>query len=132
MTTYAPHGSALLAILFDNIGELRASFLPADKRRSLEAIVKTTGGRYLWAPASLAEDDGASVVKPADVAADSGGRWIEQAGGGGTPSDTVVSETIAGQSPSAGTSDEFSRGDHTHGTPAGGGVGGNSWFPGGW
>lgn len=39
-------------------------------------------------------------------------------GGGGTPSNTVVSETSFGQASSAGASTNYSRGDHTHGTPA--------------
>ncbi len=38
--------------------------------------------------------------------------------GGGTPSDTVASETEFGQSPSAGTATTYSRGNHTHGTPS--------------
>lgn len=38
--------------------------------------------------------------------------------GGGTPSNTVVSETAYGNSSTAGVSSEYSRGDHTHGTPA--------------
>lgn len=37
--------------------------------------------------------------------------------GAGTPSDTVVAETAFGQAEAQGTSDEYSRGDHTHGTP---------------
>jgi hypothetical protein len=44
-----------------------------------------------------------------------------EVGAGGTPADTVVSETSYGQSPSAGVATTFSRGDHTHGTPTGGG-----------
>lgn len=39
-------------------------------------------------------------------------------GGGGTPSSTVVSETSYGQSSSAGAASEYSRGDHTHGSPS--------------
>lgn len=39
-------------------------------------------------------------------------------GGGGTPSDTVQSETTYGAASSAGVATSFSRGDHTHGTPA--------------
>ncbi|WP_214327861.1 hypothetical protein [Nonomuraea sediminis] len=38
--------------------------------------------------------------------------------GGGTPSATVVAETSHGQAPSAGAAIAYSRGDHTHGTPA--------------
>ena len=47
------------------------------------------------------------------VAASGGG-----GGGGGTPASTVVSETSFGQSPAVGTSTDYARGDHTHGTPA--------------
>lgn len=39
-------------------------------------------------------------------------------GGGGTPSGTVVAETTYSQSASAGAASAYSRGDHTHGTPA--------------
>ena len=37
-----------------------------------------------------------------------------------TPADTVVSETSASQSPAVGTSLDYAREDHTHGTPAAG------------
>lgn len=46
------------------------------------------------------------------VAASGGG------GGGGTPASSVVSETSFGQSPVVGTSTDYARGDHSHGTPA--------------
>lgn len=46
------------------------------------------------------------------VAASGGG------GGGGTPATTVVSETTFGLSPVVGTSTDYARGDHSHGTPA--------------
>ena len=39
-------------------------------------------------------------------------------GGGGTPASSVVSETSYGQSPVVGTSTDYARGDHSHGTPA--------------
>ncbi|GIE46193.1 hypothetical protein [Actinoplanes lobatus] len=39
-------------------------------------------------------------------------------GGGGTASGTVVTETAYGQASTAGASSTYSRGDHTHGTPA--------------
>jgi hypothetical protein len=45
------------------------------------------------------------------VAASGGG------GGGGTPATTVVSETSPGQSPAVGSSTDYARGDHSHGTP---------------
>ena len=38
-------------------------------------------------------------------------------GGGGTPASTVVSETSFGQSAAVGTSTDYARGDHTHGSP---------------
>ena len=45
------------------------------------------------------------------IAASGGG------GGGGTPATTVVSETSPAQSPVVGTSTDYARGDHSHGTP---------------
>lgn len=39
-------------------------------------------------------------------------------GGGATPSTTVVSGTTPGLQPVVGTSTDFARGDHSHGTPA--------------
>jgi hypothetical protein len=44
-------------------------------------------------------------------------------GATGVASDTVVSETTSGQLAAAGVSSEYSRGDHTHGTPAASGGG---------
>ena len=38
-------------------------------------------------------------------------------GGGGTPSTTVVSETTPGLQPVVGTSTDYARGDHSHGSP---------------
>jgi hypothetical protein len=45
------------------------------------------------------------------IAASGGG------GGGGTPATTVVSGTSPGQSPAVGSSTDYARGDHSHGTP---------------
>lgn len=39
-------------------------------------------------------------------------------GGGGTPATTVVTETSFGQASAVGTSTDYARADHTHGTPA--------------
>lgn len=47
-------------------------------------------------------------------------------GATGVASDTVVSETTSGQASAAGVSSEYSRGDHTHGTPAASGGGGTT------
>ncbi|MBW8735590.1 MAG: hypothetical protein JF621_00095 [Streptomyces turgidiscabies] len=46
--------------------------------------------------------------------------WQTPSGGGGsgTPSSTVAAETSYGQSSTAGAATTYSRGDHTHGTPA--------------
>jgi len=49
---------------------------------------------------------------------DGDGNPVTGGGGGGTPSATVVSETAYGQSASAGNASAYSRGNHTHGTPA--------------
>ena len=46
------------------------------------------------------------------------GTWAEPPTGSGTPSGTVIAETAYGAGTAAGTSSEYSRGDHTHGSPA--------------
>jgi hypothetical protein len=40
-------------------------------------------------------------------------------GGGGTPASTVVTEQAFGQASAVGTSTDYARADHTHGTPTG-------------
>lgn len=47
-----------------------------------------------------------------------GGSWVDWTPAGSTPGDTVVSETSFDQGSTAGTADELSRKDHTHGTPS--------------
>jgi hypothetical protein len=48
----------------------------------------------------------------------------KQSTSGGTPSNTVSDETTYGIAPNAGISNNYSRGDHTHGSPAGASGGG--------
>jgi hypothetical protein len=58
-------------------------------------------------------------VLTADSVAAEGVDWqAGGGGGGGTPSNTVVTETTFGQASTAGVATAYSRGDHTHGTPA--------------
>lgn len=58
-------------------------------------------------------------VLTADSAAPEGVDYQAGGGGGsGTPSNTVVTETTFGQASTAGAASAYSRGDHTHGTPA--------------
>lgn len=61
---------------------------------------------------TLILDDGSPAASEDYVAEHGGG------GGGGTPSSTVTAETSYGQASSAGVATAYSRGDHTHGTPA--------------
>lgn len=56
-------------------------------------------------------------VLTADSADAEGVDWAA-GGAGGTPSNTVVAETAFGQASTAGVGTDYSRGDHTHGTPA--------------
>lgn len=57
-------------------------------------------------------------VLTADSVAPEGVDWqAGGGGGGGTPSNTVVTETAFGQGSTGGVSTNYSRGDHTHGTP---------------
>lgn len=53
-----------------------------------------------------------------DVIDAAGNKVTGGGGGSGTPSSSVVSETSYGQSATAGSVSAYSRGDHTHGTPA--------------
>lgn len=69
------------------------------------------------APASgwtavYAKSDGKVYRRP------NGGSETELGGGGGTPASTVVAETSFGQASAVGTSTDYARADHTHGTPA--------------
>lgn len=57
-------------------------------------------------------DTEVSGVLEVTIAASGGG------GGGGTPATTVVSGTTPGLSPVVGSSTDYSRGDHSHGTPS--------------
>jgi hypothetical protein len=62
----------------------------------------------------LVLDDGSPAASEQWVLDNGGGGG----GGGGTPSGTVVAETAYGQAASAGAASTYSRGDHTHGSPA--------------
>jgi hypothetical protein len=58
-------------------------------------------------------------VLTADSVAAEGVDWqAGGGGGGGTPSNTVVTEQAFAQASTAGVATTYSRGDHTHGTPA--------------
>lgn len=70
-------------------------------------VAQLVAGSNVTISESLAGD-----VLTVTVASTGGG------GGGGTPASSVVSETSYGQSPAVGTSTDYARGDHTHGTPA--------------
>jgi hypothetical protein len=90
-----------------------------------------TGGWEVTHPGSVVWADGAPTIDPDPTAVtwvtyltlDGGTVWYGfpiggSGGGGGTPSASVVSETVFDLAPAAGASTDYSRGDHTHGTPA--------------
>lgn len=53
---------------------------------------------------------------------------VDGGGGGGTPASTVVTELLFGQASAVGTSTDFARADHTHGTvPSPNGMFGNGF-----
>lgn len=60
----------------------------------------------------------AALDTDGDVTDATGAKITGGGGGGASPSSTVVSETSYGQSASAGNATAYSRGNHTHGTPA--------------
>lgn len=84
-------------------GYTKGDLLAADSTGLLEPVPVGVNGTVLTA------DSG--TVEGVDWGAGGGG-------GGGTPSNTVVSETTFGQASGAGVAVTYSRGDHTHGTPA--------------
>lgn len=76
------------------------------------------------AEVATAVSDHAAAANPhptyhtaAEVATDIATHAATPHGGGGTPSATVASETSFGVSAAAGSSSDYSRGDHTHGSP---------------
>lgn len=97
--------------------QLPAAQTPVD----LTAVAKVT-----TPPAQTAYVQASAVGAPSGVASlDATGNVplsqlgnAPSGGGGGTPSSTVVAETSYGQASSAGSASTYSKGDHTHGTPA--------------
>jgi hypothetical protein len=87
----------------DVAGYAKGDILAADATGVLEPVAVGTDG----------------FVLTADSPANEGVDWqAGGGGGGGTPSNTVVTETAFGQASTAGAATAYSRGDHTHGTPA--------------
>jgi hypothetical protein len=81
-------------------------------------IVQTAGGNQSLKSNVLNIAPGANVTLAVSQAANGDiTLTIAAASGSGTPSGTVESEAAFGQSPAAGASSDYSRGDHTHGTP---------------
>lgn len=73
---------------------------------------------YLLGSRLGAPDGVASLDSAGQVPLDQLGNVPGGGGGGGTPADTVESETAFGLAADAGVDTDYSRGDHTHGTPA--------------
>lgn len=90
------------------VGDLRVP-LPGHAEQELTGYLPLAGGT-MTGPLLL--EDGSPAASEQYVADNGGG------GGGGTPSNSVVSGTTYGQSSAAGSASAYSRGDHTHGTPA--------------
>ncbi len=92
--SYTPSGSHCF-VTATNKGYIKigGSWISATKKGGVP-LTGTPSGKYL-------KDDGTWAVS-----------------GGGTPSSGVTDETTFGISPNAGSSSTYSRGDHTHGTPA--------------
>jgi len=86
----------------DRTGYTKGQVVAANASGALQAVPGDVDGLF------LATDS----TEPTGVDWEAGG------GGGGSPSNTVVTETSFGQASTAGAAATFSRGDHTHGTPA--------------
>ena len=95
---------------------------PADLKRALKCIHRLADGKSSGKIGTKTVDENNIGDERILQYKDSSGN-VEYCdkptgGEGGTPSSTVVSETTFGQSSTAGTSSDFQRGDHSHGTPA--------------
>lgn len=96
---------------------------------TIVAVLDTGNGGTGSTIAALDDIPNVDVPSPSDGDAltfDSGtNTWIAAAaaGGTGTPSSSVTDETTWGITPAAGTATTYSRGDHTHGSPADPGSG---------
>lgn len=109
-----PAGTRVTYVYYGEVPDVAG---PVDLPGILVDPVDTPDALYLLATQKGAAGGLATLDQDGQVPADqlanaSGG------GGGGTPSSTVVSETTYSQSATAGAATAYSRGDHTHGTPA--------------
>ena len=109
-----PAGTRVTYVYYGEVPDVAG---PVDLPGILVDPVDTPDALYLLATQKGAAGGLATLDQDGQVPADqlanaSGG------GGGGIPSSTVVSETTYSQSATAGAATAYSRGDHTHGTPA--------------
>src|SRR5574341_1608977 len=100
-------GSAVVAVQAATAG-VNANAVKANSRNADAPVVRAQGPGTLLA----AYDTNGTLVFEVDQSG------ISVGGSGTTPSSTVAAETSYGQVSAAGSSDNFSRGDHTHGTPS--------------
>ena len=76
------------------------------------------GTSYLLTSQRSVASGVAGLDADGDVINAAGDKVTGGGGGGGTPSNSVVAGTSYGTSPTAGSASAYSRGDHSHGTPA--------------
>ena len=130
--TVTPEEDGLEFISISGLGDMKASVydptgiaksaFDADNHTSgtINKVYTATEQTKLAGIAAGAEVNVQADWNEADTGADSYIRNKPVIPGGLTPATTVVSETSYGQAASVGTSTNYAREDHTHGTPAGG------------
>ena len=93
------------------------TFVTSSQNWSADSITSgTLDGDRLPNPSAAKKGGVPATGTPAGKFLKDDGTWATA--GGGNPSSSVAYETSFGVSPTAGASNDYSRGDHTHGTPA--------------
>lgn len=92
--------------------------LANDEIRVGQTVYTTTGGEETTNPNLITNhDDLVNIKGNGTLHLSEAERALIGTGGGGDPGDTVVEETGFGQGSTPGVSEEYSRADHTHGSP---------------
>jgi hypothetical protein len=85
---------------------------------------------WVWGSAPTMPSAAGASMMIGFVSLDDGATWLafaESEGGAGTPATTVTDETTWGITPAVGTSTDYARADHTHGSPAEPAGGAGRW-----
>lgn len=122
---WIPVNSPLLVEIVSNSGIIRGTVLLDYQTTSVELAdliqidgAATVGTSYIALSSRGVALGVAALDADGDVNDAAGNKITGGGGGSGTPSGTVVAGTSYGQASAVGVATTYSRGDHSHGTPA--------------